>query len=82
MSDKQHLYSGEALHVGYRPTAAGLAAIAISGRGVAAVLLGDNLGELGRKLVDALPGAELVEDDAAIAPTLAAVARHSSPRSA
>ncbi len=59
-----------------RPPAAGLAAVAISGGGVAAVLLGDERRELGRKLVGALPGAELVEDDAVIAPALEAVARH------
>lgn len=61
---------------GYRATLTGLAAVAVGRRGVAAVLLGAGRDELKRKLLEALPGAILVDDEDRIGATLDAVARH------
>lgn len=76
MNENDRPFAADTFRYGYRPTVTGLAAIAVGGRGVAAVLLGNERGELLRKLRDALPGAVLVEDEVIIGPVLDAVARH------
>lgn len=76
MRDHQQPFAGETIHYGYRPTTTGQAAIAVSQRGVAAVLLGTDRHELSRELAEALAGADLVEDEAAINGTLDAVESH------
>lgn len=76
MSDDQRTFVAETIHFGYRPTPAGLAGIAASRRGVAAILLGTDRHELSRKLAEALPGADLVKNETAIISTLATVAHH------
>jgi AraC family transcriptional regulator of adaptative response/methylated-DNA-[protein]-cysteine methyltransferase len=76
MSKDQQAFSGEIILYGFRPTATGLAAIAVSRIGVVAILLGANRHELTRKLADALPATGLVEDETAIGATLDAVAQH------
>ena len=75
MNDNGRPFAAETFRYGYRPTLTGLAAIAVGERGVAAVLLGRDRGELEPALRDALPGAVLVEDDA-VGPVLTAVARY------
>ena len=75
MNDETDLFAGETLRFGFRETGAGLAAIAASDRGVAAILLGSDRGELRQKLGEALPCAALVEDEIRIAATLEAVGR-------
>ena len=76
MTDRNLPYAGETIHYGYRTTDTGTAAIAISGRGVAAVLLGTDRDDLRRKLAEALPGADLIADEGPIGATLDAVGRH------
>lgn len=76
MSNDQLPFAAETLHFGYRPTATGLAAIVVSRRGLAAVLLGTDRHELSWKLADALQGANLVEDETFVGATLDAVASH------
>lgn len=76
MTSERPAFAAEAIRYGVRATATGLAAIAVGGRGVVAVLLGTERVDLRAKLADALPGAALVTDDGSIDPTLDAVARH------
>lgn len=76
MNEFDRPFAAETYRYGYRATMTGLAAIAVGDRGVAAVLLGDDRGELRRKLRDALPSAALIEDEVAVGPVLDAVARH------
>ena len=76
MSDDQRPFAAETIHFGFRPTATGLAAIAVSRHGVAAVLIGTDRQELDRKLAEALPGADLVEDETPVGAILDAVARY------
>ncbi|MBP0495919.1 methylated-DNA--[protein]-cysteine S-methyltransferase [Pararoseomonas indoligenes] len=74
MSDDVLPFAADTIHYGYHPTTTGLAAVAVSRRGVAAVLLGADRNELSRKLAEALPGADVVENGTAIGPVLSAVA--------
>ncbi|MDF0545921.1 methylated-DNA--[protein]-cysteine S-methyltransferase [Sphingobium sp. H39-3-25] len=76
MNNDQHAFSNEIILYGFRPTATGLAAIAVSRNGVVAILLGANRHELSGKLADALAATDLVEDETSIGATLDAVARH------
>jgi len=76
MTDRQLPYAGETIHYGYRTTEAGVAAIAVSDCGVAAVLLGTDRDALRRNLAEALPGADLIGDEGAASATLDAVGRH------
>jgi AraC family transcriptional regulator, regulatory protein of adaptative response / methylated-DNA-[protein]-cysteine methyltransferase len=66
--------AAEALRFGYGETRLGLALVARSGRGVAAILLGDDRPRLRRELAAAFPGAQLIEDEAGLAGTAAQVA--------
>ena len=75
MSDDQRPSAAETIHFGLRPTATGLAAIAVSRHGVAAVLIGTNQRELDRTLAEALPDAGLVKDESLVGAILDAVAR-------
>jgi AraC family transcriptional regulator of adaptative response/methylated-DNA-[protein]-cysteine methyltransferase len=75
MSNDQPAFAAETIRFGFRPTGAGLAAIAVSQKGVVAILLGADPHELTRKLAEALPAADLVDDEASIGPALDAVAR-------
>jgi AraC family transcriptional regulator, regulatory protein of adaptative response / methylated-DNA-[protein]-cysteine methyltransferase len=54
----------ETLRIGYGETKLGLAVIAMSDRGLAAVLLGKDRAALQRELADAFPGAKLAENGA------------------
>lgn len=76
MCNDQQALSGEIIRYGIRPTATGLAAIAVSRDGVVAILLGADPQELTGKLAAALPSANLIEDDGAIGPILDAVTDH------
>lgn len=76
MSNDQQAPLAETILYGFRPTATGLAAIAVGPKGVVAVLIGTDARELIRKLAEALPAADLVENETAIGSTLNAVARH------
>ena len=76
MNTDQRPFEAETVHFDYRPTAAGLAVIAVSRLGVAAVLLGSDRNGLFRKLADALPGASLVADETLVKATLDLVQRH------
>lgn len=63
----------EALRFGYGETKLGFALVALSDRGVAAILLGDDRLGLRRELSVAFPDARLVEDEAGLAGTVAQV---------
>ncbi|WP_404477633.1 methylated-DNA--[protein]-cysteine S-methyltransferase [Novosphingobium sp. BL-52-GroH] len=76
MSNDQQALVAETIHYGFRPTATGLLAIAVSRHGVVAILLGADRHELTRKLTDALPETDLVEDEPSIVAMLDVVARH------
>lgn len=76
MTDDQRPFAAETILYGYRPTDTGIAAIAVSRRGIAAVLLGTDRGDLRRKLAEALPGVDLIENESAIVATLDDVARY------
>ncbi|QJU60479.1 methylated-DNA--[protein]-cysteine S-methyltransferase [Sphingomonas sp. AP4-R1] len=76
MRDNQRPFAADPIRYGYRPTPTGLAVIAVSRRGVAAVLLGADRHEMSRKLAEALAGADLLEDETAIGAVLDAVASH------
>jgi AraC family transcriptional regulator of adaptative response/methylated-DNA-[protein]-cysteine methyltransferase len=67
-------FSGERLRFGFCATAVGLVLVAMSGRGVAAILFGADEAALRRQLRDAMPGALLEEDGAGLAATLGQVA--------
>jgi AraC family transcriptional regulator, regulatory protein of adaptative response / methylated-DNA-[protein]-cysteine methyltransferase len=76
MSNEMWPFEAETIHFGYRPTATGLAVIAVTQQGVVAVLLGADRRALRQNLADALPGADLVEDETTIGATLAAAVLH------
>ena len=61
------------LRFGFGETRLGLALAAMSERGVAAILLGDERPRLRRELARAFPDAALIEDQAGLAETLAGV---------
>jgi AraC family transcriptional regulator of adaptative response/methylated-DNA-[protein]-cysteine methyltransferase len=63
----------EALRFGYGETKLGLALVALSRRGVAAILLGDDRPGLRRELADAFPDVRLTEDEAGLAGTITRV---------
>jgi AraC family transcriptional regulator, regulatory protein of adaptative response / methylated-DNA-[protein]-cysteine methyltransferase len=69
-------FGGARLRFGFRATAIGLALIAVSARGVAAILLGADETDLRRQLRSALPGALAEEDEAGLAATLDQVAAY------
>ncbi len=64
----------EALRFSFGDTRLGLALVALSGRGVAAILLGDARLRLRRELAGAFPDARLIEDEAELAGVVAKVA--------
>ena len=76
MSDDERPFAAERIRFGYRQANFGLAVIAVSGRGIAAVLLGSDHVSLRRQLAQALLGASLVEDEADFGNLLDAVRRH------
>ncbi|WP_458098452.1 methylated-DNA--[protein]-cysteine S-methyltransferase [Roseomonas sp. WA12] len=76
MGDHHLPFAAETIHYGYHPTTTGLAAVAVSRRGVTAELLGIDRNELSGRLADALSGANLVEDETAIGSVLAAVVHY------
>ena len=61
------------LRFGFGETRLGLALAAVSERGVAAILLGDDKPRLRRELARAFPDAALTEDEGELAGTLASV---------
>ena len=63
----------ETLCFDFGETRLGLALVAASGRGVAAILLGDAKPRLRNELARAFPDTELIEDEAGLAGTLAEV---------
>jgi hypothetical protein len=76
MTSERQAFAAEEIRYGVRATATGLAAIAVSGRGVVAVLLGMERVDLRAQLAHALSGATLVAEDRSIDPTLDAVVRY------
>jgi AraC family transcriptional regulator, regulatory protein of adaptative response / methylated-DNA-[protein]-cysteine methyltransferase len=70
-TDSNHLC--ETLRFGFGATRVGLALVAVSRRGVAAILLGDDEPRLRGELVRAFPDRELIEDEAGLAETLAGI---------
>ncbi len=74
MDTMTHNPTTEALRFGYGETKLGLALVALSDRGVAAILLGDERPKLRRELSGAFPGVQLIEDAAGLAETIAEVA--------
>lgn len=73
MNSVAHGHTIEALRFNFGDTKLGLALIALSGRGVAAILLGDDRLRLRRELAGAFPDARLIEDEAGLAGTVANV---------
>jgi AraC family transcriptional regulator of adaptative response/methylated-DNA-[protein]-cysteine methyltransferase len=63
----------ETLYFGYGETKLGLVLVALSGQGVAAILLGDDLLTLRRELAAAYPGVRLIEDDDRLTKTVTKV---------
>jgi AraC family transcriptional regulator of adaptative response/methylated-DNA-[protein]-cysteine methyltransferase len=63
------------IHFGFADSSLGAMVVARSTKGVCAILFGDNRGALRRDLERRFPRAELLEDPAALASTLARVAR-------
>jgi AraC family transcriptional regulator, regulatory protein of adaptative response / methylated-DNA-[protein]-cysteine methyltransferase len=63
----------EVFHVGYGETKQGIALIALSNRGVVAILLGEDRLKLRRELGDAFPGIHLIESGADFAGKIAKV---------
>ncbi|MFZ0206646.1 MAG: methylated-DNA--[protein]-cysteine S-methyltransferase, partial [Roseiarcus sp.] len=63
----------ETLRFGFGETRLGLALVAVSHLGVAAILFGDAEPRLRNELARAFPDAELIEDEAGLAKTLASV---------
>jgi AraC family transcriptional regulator of adaptative response/methylated-DNA-[protein]-cysteine methyltransferase len=63
----------EVFHFGYGETKHGLALIALSDRGVVAILLGDDPPRLRRELGEAFPGVQLIENGADFAGRIAKV---------
>lgn len=74
MDEISNDFAGERLRFGCHPTTMGVALVAMSDRGVAAILLGADEAELRRQLDDIVPGAALEEDDGGLAATLGEVA--------
>ena len=74
MDINQEDYGGENLRFGFVTTAIGLALVAMSSRGVAAILFGADEGDLRRQLREAAPGAEISEDAEGLGETLDHVA--------
>ena len=66
--------AAETLRFGYGETRLGLALVALSERGLAAILLGDDRARLRRELAAAFARAALVEDAAGLAETIAKIA--------
>ena len=66
--------AAETLRFGYGETRLGLALVALSDRGVAAILLGDDRARLRRELAEAFAGAALIEDPAGLVGAIAKVA--------
>ena len=63
----------ETLRFDFGETRLGLALVAVSSRGVAAILLGDAKPRLRGELARAFPNTDLIEDEAGLAETLAEV---------
>ena len=74
MDIMRHDGAAEALRFGFGETKIGLALVASSESGIAAILLGNDRGKLRGELASALPEARLIEDEAGLAATLAEVA--------
>jgi AraC family transcriptional regulator, regulatory protein of adaptative response / methylated-DNA-[protein]-cysteine methyltransferase len=66
--------AAETLRFGFGQTELGLALVALSGRGVAAILLGEDRAKLRRELDGRFGGTRPVEDEAGLAETIAKVA--------
>jgi len=73
MDARTHDARAETLRFGYGETRLGLVVAALSERGVAAILLGDDRARLRRELADAFPEARLVEDEAGLAGAIAKI---------
>ena len=71
LAQKCDITEPEILRFGYGETTLGTIAVAESARGLAALLIGNDRGRLRRDLQDAFPQAELVADQAGLAPTIA-----------
>lgn len=63
----------ETLRFGYAETNLGIVLVALGNNGVAAILLGDDKQKLRRELADTFAGMSLIEDEAALADTIAKV---------
>jgi len=74
MDATPHNQPAEALRFGHGETGLGLVLVAMSERGVAAILLGDDRPRLRRELAGAFPGARLTQDEAGLADIIAKVA--------
>ncbi len=74
MTSDERPYAGETISYASTETALGVALVAESVRGIAAILIGDDHARLVRALRDALPGALLAEDEASVRPSAEAVA--------
>ncbi|HUN51370.1 MAG TPA: methylated-DNA--[protein]-cysteine S-methyltransferase [Candidatus Sulfotelmatobacter sp.] len=66
--------TAKTLRYGFGRTKLGLALVAMSETGVAAILFGDDAGKIRRDLRQIFPGAELVPDEAGLAPVIAEIA--------
>jgi AraC family transcriptional regulator of adaptative response/methylated-DNA-[protein]-cysteine methyltransferase len=66
----------ETITYGFGEAKLGALLVAASSAGLAAILIGDDRGRLRRELGEALPDAELVEDQAGLAERIAAVEQH------
>jgi AraC family transcriptional regulator of adaptative response/methylated-DNA-[protein]-cysteine methyltransferase len=73
MDAMTHDPANKTLCFGYGETKLGLVLVALSGQGVAAILLGDEPPALRRELAAAYPGVRLIEDDDRLAGTVAKV---------
>lgn len=73
MDAMTHDPANETLWIGYGETKLSLVFVALSGRGVAAMLLGDEPPALQRELAAAYPGVRLIEHDDRIAETVTKV---------
>ncbi len=74
MQDADKTRSHETFLVGFGLTKLGTVLVAKSGRGLSAILLGNDHQRLRRELGDAFPAVQLVEDAPAMADTVVAVA--------
>ena len=70
-TDSDHLFT--TLRFGFGETRLGLAVVAVSSRGIAAILLGHDKPRLRGELARAFPDTEVIEDEAGLAETLAEV---------